>query len=160
MNEINNINQIKVGMLLEIHGSYSDKTDLAIVLLDKHGRKVYSGPTFYGFLDGMTLEGEKYDVKITKVYGLRDISGMYKLSTTNRTLLWDIEKVVDWSEVAIDTPIYVSDNSIEYCETPRHFAKYEDGKIYAWANGSTSFTAEDGEDGEYVTEWKYAKLAK
>ena len=60
---------------------------------------------------------------------------------------------VDWRKVKIDTPIYVRD-----CEDdpwfPRYFAKYENGKVYAWCNGGTSFTKRDD---KY---WNYAELAE
>ena len=36
----------------------------------------------------------------------------------------------------------------------RHFAKYENGIIYAWNNGETSWTTEG------MVDWKYAKLAE
>ena len=37
----------------------------------------------------------------------------------------------------------------------RHFAKYENGNIYAWGNGCTSWT----DNGSALT-WNYAKLAE
>lgn len=66
------------------------------------------------------------------------------------------EPKVDWSKVEVDTPILVK----EYEEskwTKRYFAKYEDGVVYAWNNGVTSWTANDD---ECVIVWKYAKLAE
>lgn len=50
-----------------------------------------------------------------------------------------VEPPVDWSKVPVDTKVYVSDsdNGIWY---PRHFAKFEDGKIFTWVNGTTSFS--------------------
>ena len=67
------------------------------------------------------------------------------------------EPEVDWSKVAVDTPILVrrSDNE-EW--NKRYFAGYgNDGCIYAWSNGCTSWTAYNNSD---VTEWEYAKLAE
>lgn len=60
---------------------------------------------------------------------------------------------VDWSKVPVDTKILVGDNAdgISY---KRHFAKYENGKVYGFCNGCTSFTASKS---PYAT-WKYAKL--
>lgn len=64
--------------------------------------------------------------------------------------------VVDWSQVAVDTPILVQDlKGGSY--NKRYFAKYEDGKIYAWKDGTTSWTAVSK---GYITVWNYAKLAK
>lgn len=67
------------------------------------------------------------------------------------------EPEVDWSKVEVDTPILVrcSDNE-EW--NKRYFAGYgNDGDIYAWSNGCTSWTAYNNSD---VTEWQYAKLAE
>ena len=76
------------------------------------------------------------------------------------TILWLLEEYeepkepeIDWSKVEVDTPILVK----EYEHTNwvrRHFVKYEDGVIYAWNDGRTSWTEDD------VTAWNYAKLAE
>ena len=66
------------------------------------------------------------------------------------------EPEIDWNKVEVDTPILVK----EYEEskwTKRYFAKYEDGVIYAWNNGVTSWTANDD---ECVIAWSFAKLAE
>lgn len=63
------------------------------------------------------------------------------------------EPEVDWSNVEVDTPIYVRDNR----ETPwmrRYFAKYENGKIFVWIDGKASWTSE-----EYSVPYVYGKLA-
>ena len=66
------------------------------------------------------------------------------------------EPEVDWSEVKVDTPILVRDIlRTEWIK--RYFAKFEDGKVYAWMCGATSWTVDDEYD---VTFWKYAKLAE
>lgn len=66
------------------------------------------------------------------------------------------EPEVDWSRVKVDTPILVKDYE-ESKWTKRYFAKYEDGVVYAWNNGVTSWTANDD---ECVIAWSYAKLAE
>lgn len=48
------------------------------------------------------------------------------------------EPPVDWSKVAVDTPVLVSYDG-EYWFN-RYFAKYEDGIAYTWANGATSWS--------------------
>lgn len=66
-----------------------------------------------------------------------------------------VEPPVDWSKVPVDTPIFVK----EYYNgrwVKRYFAKYEDGKIYAWDNGSTSWSADN--DSNRCNNWAYAKL--
>ena len=71
-------------------------------------------------------------------------------------LLEDYEEPeVDWSKVEVDTPILV--RTVEGTEWfKRHFAKYEDGRVFVWNNGKTSWTAHD----ELMTDWNYAKLAE
>lgn len=67
------------------------------------------------------------------------------------------EPKVDWSKVAVDTPILVRDNEDDKWEK-RHFAEYEDGRIYAWNNGLTGWFL--NYDSGCMTAWKYAKLAE
>ncbi len=69
-------------------------------------------------------------------------------------LHWDFEENIDWSKTPIDAPIIVKDTKYSNW-VKMHFAKYEDGKIYAWKNGKTSFTVECDEE---CIEWAYAKL--
>lgn len=65
-----------------------------------------------------------------------------------------VEPPVDWSKVAVDTPILVRD-----CESgewlPMHFAKYEDGHVFAFRNGMTSWSSHCD-----MFYWEYAKLAE
>ena len=63
------------------------------------------------------------------------------------------EPETDWSKVAVDTPILVK-NYVSDKWQKRHFAKYENGIVYAWNNGETSWTT------VAMTDWKYAKLAE
>lgn len=66
------------------------------------------------------------------------------------------EPEVDWSKVEVDTPILVTDD-VRSKWFKRYFAKFVDGKVYAWGDGATSWTA----DGECeVTSWNCAKLAE
>ena len=62
----------------------------------------------------------------------------------------------DWSKVEVDTPILVrASEDKEWIK--RHFAKYENGLVYAWKDSRTSWTSlYDNE----VTAWNYAKLAE
>ena len=66
------------------------------------------------------------------------------------------EPEVDWSKVKVDTPILVKD-ILKSEWIKRYFAKYENGRVYVWKEGKTSWTT----DSEYnVNSWKYAKLAE
>lgn len=66
-----------------------------------------------------------------------------------------VEQPVDWSKVAVDTPILVR-NSEEEKWKNRHFAKYECGIVYAWGAGATSWSACSNS----ITDWNMAKLAE
>lgn len=61
--------------------------------------------------------------------------------------------VVDWAKVEKDTLIEVRENG----ERPwdrRYFAKYQDGKIYAYLDGRTSKTESK------IIDWEFARLAE
>ena len=64
--------------------------------------------------------------------------------------------IVDWSKVAVDTPILVRDLK-EQKWGKRYFAFFEDEKVYAWVGGATSWS-DDGD--KNVLKWEYAKLAE
>ena len=64
--------------------------------------------------------------------------------------------IVDWSKIAVDTPILVKDHDGEAWEK-RYFAFFEDGNVYTWMSGTTSWTADIAGG---ATDWKYAKLAE
>lgn len=72
-------------------------------------------------------------------------------------LLWLEEEYtepeVDWSKIAVDTPILVRDYEDDYWHK-FHFAECKDGEVYAWIGGGTSWTSDDS------CAWKYAKLAE
>ena len=76
------------------------------------------------------------------------------------TMLWLLEDYkepeVDWSKVEVDTPILV--RTVEWAAwARRYFAKYEDGMVYVWNLGRTSWSATYDKD---VSAWPYAKLAE
>lgn len=64
------------------------------------------------------------------------------------------EPQIDWSKVPVDTPILVRDSQDEKWYR-RYFAKFEDGIVYAWDDGRTSWSSLSDE----AVDWKYAKLA-
>ena len=63
------------------------------------------------------------------------------------------EPEVDWSKVEVNTPILVS-NSEDGDWYKRYFAKYKNGKVFAWSDGRTSWNETD------VRAWDCAKLAE
>ena len=64
--------------------------------------------------------------------------------------------LVDWSKVEVDTPIFVR-SSIEEVWKCRYFAMYENGEVYAWQLGRTSWSNVIKNS---PIAWKYAKLAE
>ena len=66
------------------------------------------------------------------------------------------QKEVDWTKVKVDTPILVRDYETDSWKK-RYFAKYEDGEVYAFPVGGTSWTSERKSDS---CSWNFAKLAE
>lgn len=62
---------------------------------------------------------------------------------------------VDWTKLPVDTPIYVRDYEEENWY-PRHFAKFENEKVFTWMDGRTSFSAKN--DSDKMISWRFAKL--
>ena len=104
-------------------------------------------------------EGNNFctDFVLPKIMESNDCNGHCDVCRIVQTI-WLLEDYkepeTDWSKVEVDTPILVRDYESQEWEA-RHFAKYEDGVIYSWDGGSTSWTSRGN-----VTEWKYAKLAE
>lgn len=83
-------------------------------------------------------------------------NGSDTMSCVGKRIKWAnseyVEPPVDWSKVAVDTPILVRDNAnLEW--TKRYFAKYENGSVFTWSDGTTSWSSEG-----YTTAWELAKL--
>ena len=87
-------------------------------------------------------------------------------SCTKKSMEWaDAEYIepeeIDWSKVAVDTPILVSDDNEYWYRS--YFAKYDnnDHQVWTWRSGRTSWSI--NYDGAYLVSnketWKYAKLA-
>ncbi len=108
-------------------------------------------PSMFDDVDEVRISSCKKYIGITGV-----MAALPKLSANE---VYDIAEelgIVDWSNVKVDTPIYVrayEDNTWE----KRHFAFFKDGKVYAWLSGVTSWSANDDED---VMSWNYTKLAE
>lgn len=64
--------------------------------------------------------------------------------------------IVDWSKVAVDTPIYVKEYK-ENAWEKRYFAFLKNGRVHAWVGGATSWSSNGGVD---TFSWNYAKLAE
>lgn len=75
-------------------------------------------------------------------------------------MIWLLEEYeepeTDWSKVEVDTPILVRE-FVNGEWQKRHFAKYEDGVVYTWSGGYTSWTTTYADT---MMAWRYAKLAE
>lgn len=106
-------------------------------------------------------EGKYFCIKFIKPYVLKTDScdGMDCNACRMLQMIWLLEEYeereIDWSKVKVDTPILVRDYEDAEWDNRRHFAKYENGVVYTWAGGGTSWTS-----GGHMTSWKYAKLAE
>ena len=73
---------------------------------------------------------------------------------------YDLDIVSEWTEPhpaeswEVDKKILVSND--EYVWYKKYFAKFENGTIFAWAYGQTSWSGSFNE----LTEYKYAKSAE
>ena len=107
-------------------------------------------------------KGENFCKDFIKPYilGTDHCNGIDCIRCSVLRALWFLEEYkepeepeVDWSKVEVDTPILVRQGkSGGWFE--RHFAKYENGDVYAWVDGRTSWT------GATEDKWTYAKLAE
>lgn len=92
------------------------------------------------------IEGDLINdnVYITDFYSLKELFDL------------EFKKVyeIDWSKVEVDTKILVSDDNIIWHGA--YFAMFENDTIYAFGNGTTSFTYGYKE----IIPWVYAKLYK
>lgn len=102
---------------------------------------------------------EFYDKYINPAYESGEFYSLHHHERAIYTALWLDEEYTkpepeaNWSKVAVDTPILVRSSRREKWKR-RYFAKFENGKVYAWNDGCTSWNASVGLD------WKYAKLAE
>lgn len=63
--------------------------------------------------------------------------------------------IVDWRNVAVDTPVLVSVNGVKWYK--RYFAKAGYCDVYVWNKGATSWSIENVNDTEV---WNHIKLAE
>ena len=147
---------IKPGMLVEL--LVSGEKELHYVALCKEGIILIDKKGYYCHLKSFNddLSGKEFcKVKITKVYDLSEYaSRSLEFSTEDRELLWSIEDEIDWNKVEVDTKVLVRDKSDDEW-VKRYFAKYEDGEVYVFKDGRTSWN-----DVGITQHWKETKLWK
>lgn len=108
------------------------------------------------------IDARTSTARFIKLNGTRSITVGHvpdvMIGMENRQELIDIAEelgIVDWSKVPVDTPVLVSNDNKEWIK--RYFARYEDGNVYCWLNGKTSWTAICELS---IGHWDYAKLAE
>ena len=113
-------------------------------------RKENVGKKYEAYNNIWTLKEEAEDV--FELYSEYE-DGITDLYYVSEIINLEFKEVIDWSEIPVDTKVLVSkDNEIWF---KRYFAKYENGKIYCFRNGASSFSADDEAD---ILTWKYVKL--
>ena len=104
-------------------------------------------------------EGKQFCSEFIMPYILKTDScgDMYCSACYMLQMIWLLEEYeepeTDWSKVEVDTPILVRAYEDEDW-LKRYFAKYENGTVYAWSCGCTSWSE------TVMKDWKYAKLAE
>ena len=107
-------------------------------------------------------EGGKLCINFIQPYILKsdDCNGLCCEACQMLQTIWLMEEYeepeINWNKVKVDTPILVR-NAEDEPWLRRYFAKYENGRIYAWSVGRTSWTANTV---AHMTSYAYAKLAK
>ena len=102
------------------------------------------------FKEIWTLKKEAND--IFELYDENGV-GITDLYYVSKIASLEFKEIFDWSKIPVDTKVLVSkDNEIWF---KRYFAKYENGKIYCFLNGASSFSADDEAD---ILTWEYVKL--
>ena len=108
--------------------------------------------------NGDCIAFNKTTNKVVPCNGLRCSNCLFGLNCDEAIKEWCeseyVEPLVDWSKVSVDTPILVRDSEFDGW-SQRHFAKCDNGTVYAWSDGRTSWTAYGK-----LNAHKYAKLAE
>jgi hypothetical protein len=97
-----------------------------------------------------------YDVPsfdIVKVYTTNNLIEVLEGNYDSLELVWERD-AFDWSQVAVDTKVIITTESGKTFN--RYFAKYEDGKVFVFNGGRTSFTNEN----YALAWWNKVKLYK
>jgi hypothetical protein len=98
-------------------------------------------PQYY--CDDLTRIDNKRELAldVVKVYTTSSLIEVLNGNYDSLELVWEREQEVDWSAVAVDTKVTITTESGKTFN--RYFAKYEDGKVFVFDAGRTSFTNEN-----------------
>ena len=109
------------------------------VFIDGYSKGVWELGWLYGRLEFDLFNEEKKT--LTFIFSISQILRM------------EFAEVIDWSKMPVDTKVLVSkDGEIWF---RRYFAKYEDGKVYFFSCGASSYSIDDISN---VLSWEYVKL--
>ena len=81
--------------------------------------------------------------------------GLTEIYFSSQIARMEFREVIDWSKVAVDTKVLVSENKLDW--EPGHFALYKNGIFYTWEFGKSSFTVCEKTEA-YMANWEYCKL--
>ena len=107
-------------------------------------------PSMFDDVDEVRISSCKKYIGITGV-----MAALPKLSANEVFSIEDALGIVDWRNVAVDTPVLVSVNGVKWYK--RYFAKADYCDVYVWNKGATSWSIENVNDTEA---WNYIKLAE
>jgi hypothetical protein len=109
--------------------------------------------------ESLEMQSESYSAKMSNENGsviwLCDNGIKFNIVVTKEFInsKWTIVKPqTDWTKVAVDTKVVVWCNGSN--KLNRHFAKFENGKVCTFADGTSSYTNEC----DNITHWKNAEL--
>ena len=152
-----------------------------VAIKDRRYKRMKNREKFTNELIEFALHGQSFGVKNGKPVCCEEFSceefsceecDYYIKSCSDMTDWAEQEYIeqpnVNWSKVAVDTPIFVRDDDDDDDDeeewTKRHFYKYVNGRIRTFDDGKTSFTSNnfDDKDGMYeeTTGWLQGKLAE
>lgn len=108
------------------------------------------------------IDARTSTARFIKLNGTRSITVGHvpdeMIGMENRQELIDIAEelgIVDWSKVKVDTPVLVSlDDKLWLC---RYFADFNNGIVYTWSSGATSWSVRRRENKDA---WSFAKVAE
>ena len=99
------------------------------------------------------MRGYSDDLLALHSDGKMDIMKIYDIDDK---LIWEREEI-DWSKIPVDTKVLVRNSQDQEWEC-RYFAKYENGKIYTFVHGATSWSSWSTGELSSVISWEEAKL--
>lgn len=110
-----------------------------------------------GYDEFLREEKSHHDLEIVKVFkNIKALVATNEKVIEQDLLLWEREEEIDWSKVAIDTPILVRDYGYDDWLV-RHFAGLNElGEVTAWIDGTTSYTVKNKDKDRMF--WRQAKL--